>query len=106
MSALAEAEEGGGLAGAGRNIITLGLPGHELVITGLDCESVSISSSTTSAGRRNARILGMAIPGIRSTSRGASVEKQVMEDIPEQLRTPKVPQVRLLTPLRSPSLLR
>ena len=74
--------------------------------TGLDCESVSISSSTTSAGRRNARILGMAIPGIRSTSRGASVEKQVMEDIPEQLRTPKVPQVRSLAPLRSPNLLR
>ena len=99
MSALAEAEEGGGLAGAGRNI-TLGLPGPELVITGLDCESVSISSSTTSGGRRGNRILGMAIPGIRTQSRGASVEKQVMEDIPEQLRTPKVPQVIIDTPLR------
>ena len=60
---------------------------------GLDCESVSLSSSTTSGGRRSARILGMAIPGIRNQSRGASVEKQGMEDIPEQLRTPKVPQV-------------
>ena len=60
---------------------------------GLDCESVSLSSSTTSGGRRSARILGMAIPGIRNQSRGASLEKQGMEDIPEQLRTPKVPQV-------------
>ena len=61
---------------------------------GLDCESVSLSSSTTSGGRRSARILGLAIPGMRNQSRGASLEKQVMEDIPEQLRTPKVPQVR------------
>ena len=60
---------------------------------GLDCESVSLSSSTTSGGRRSARILGMAIPGMRNQSRGASLEKQGMEDIPEQLRTPKVPQV-------------
>ena len=61
---------------------------------GLDCESVSLSSSTTSGGRRSARILGLAIPGIRNQSRGASLEKQGMEDIPEQLRTPKGPQVR------------
>ena len=92
MSALAEAEHSAGLAGR-----TEHLPGRQLTVliagAGLDCESVSISSSTTSGGRRSARILGMAIPGIRSHSRGASVEKQVMEDIPEQLRTPKVPQV-------------
>jgi len=61
----------------------------------LDCESVSISSSTASSGRKpnGARqILGRALPGIRSHSRGASCEKTPMEDIPEQLRTPKVPQ--------------
>ena len=62
----------------------------------LDCESVSISSSTASSGKKptGARhILGKALPGIRSHSRGASCEKTPMEDIPEQLRTPKVPQV-------------
>jgi len=61
----------------------------------LDCESVSISSSTASSGKKpnGARqILGRALPGIRSHSRGASCEKTPMEDIPEQLRTPKVPQ--------------
>jgi len=61
----------------------------------LDCESVSISSSTASSGKKptGARhILGKALPGIRSHSRGASCEKTPMEDIPEQLRTPKVPQ--------------
>merc|ERR1719384_1217143 len=78
MSALAEAEHGAALPGG------LGV--------GLDCESVSLSSSTTSGGRRSARILGFAIPGIRNQSRGASLEKQGMEDIPEQLRTPKGPQ--------------
>ena len=96
MSALTEAEHGAGLPGKTVeyspaqpeiSIITGGLG------VGLDCESVSLSSSTTSGGRRSARILGMAIPGIRNQSRGASVEKQGMEDIPEQLRTPKVPQV-------------
>ena len=61
---------------------------------------MSITSSV-SAGRRSQQrggvarhILGMSIPGIKSTSRGASLEKTVMEEIPEQLRTPKVPQVR------------
>ena len=43
----------------------------------------------------------MNIPGIRNHSRGASVEKTVMEDIPEQLRTPKVPQVRQETVYKS-----
>ena len=74
---------------------------HFNIVTdqGLDCESVSITSSV-SAGRRSQlrggvarHILGMSIPGIKSTSRGASLEKTVMEEIPEQLRTPKVPQV-------------
>ena len=62
----------------------------------LDCESVSISSSTASSGKKPSgarQILGRALPGIRSHSRGASCEKTPMEDIPEQLRTPKVPQV-------------
>jgi len=61
----------------------------------LDCESVSISSSTASSGKKPSgarQILGRALPGIRSHSRGASCEKTPMEDIPEQLRTPKVPQ--------------
>ena len=64
----------------------------------LDAESISISSSTNSsaAGRRSGarQILSMALPGIKTQSRGASMEKTVnMENIPEQLRTPKVPQV-------------
>jgi len=60
----------------------------------LDAESVSLSSSTTSGGRRPGarQILGLAIPGMRASSRGASLENSVMEEIPEQLRTPKVPQ--------------
>ena len=63
----------------------------------LDAESVSISSSTTSGGRRPGarQILGLAIPGMRASSRGASLENNFMEEIPEQLRTPKVPQVSL-----------
>ena len=65
----------------------------------LDAESVSISSSTTSGGRRAGagarQILGLAIPGMRASSRGASLENNFMEEIPEQLRTPKVPQVSL-----------
>ena len=72
------------------------------LITGgvaLDAESVSISSSTTSGGRRAGagarQILGLAIPGMRASSRGASLEHNFMEEIPEQLRTPKVPQVSL-----------
>ena len=66
---------------------------------GLDCESVSISSSTSGTRRGQIRggvarqILGMTIPGIKNPSRGTSLEKTVMEDIPEQLRTPKIPQV-------------
>ena len=63
----------------------------------LDAESVSISSSTTSGGRRPGarQILGLAIPGMRASSRGASLENNFLEEIPEQLRTPKVPQVSL-----------
>ena len=71
----------------------------EVLDLGLDCESVSISSSTSGTRRGQIRggvarqILGMTIPGIKNPSRGTSLEKTVMEDIPEQLRTPKIPQV-------------
>ena len=56
---------------------------------------MSISSSTTSGGRRPGarQLLGLALPGMRASSRGASLENSGMEEIPEQLRTPKVPQV-------------
>ena len=43
--------------------------------------------------KTNANALCRALPGMRSTSRGASVEKSPSHKIPEQLRTPKVPQV-------------
>ena len=89
MSALAGEDEEAAAALEGSN---------RLVERSLDCESVSISSSTTSNGGKKPngarQILGRAIPGIRSHSRGASCEKSPMENIPEQLRTPKVPQVR------------
>ena len=67
----------------------------------LDAESVSISSSTTSGGRMPGarQILGLALPGLRSSgSRGASLEKSAVEEIPDQLRTPAVPQVSQIEP--------
>ena len=79
--------------------LSLSNPHLTLSLSGvaLDAESVSLSSSTTSGGRRQGarQILGLAIPGMRASSRGASLENSVMEEIPEQLRTPKVPQVSL-----------
>ena len=52
-----------------------------------------ISSSLVNKSNTHIYVSCRALPGMCSTSRGASVKKSPSHKIPEQLRTPKVPQV-------------